>query len=143
MTSYVVDLDVMTLGYQERSEFAFYDGVLNGNRAIVSSMTLAEVLYGMAARGWGERRWDEFRHYIVTRHVVFDTPRPLCAVWASVCCQARMHDRLLTNADVWVAATAIYLDVPMLTHNPSGFDFLDQLKLISNAPGWDHRNEET
>ena len=31
MTSYVVDLDVMTLGYQERSEFAFYDGVLNGN----------------------------------------------------------------------------------------------------------------
>ena len=81
--------------------------------------------------------------YIVTRHVVFDAPRPLCAVWASVCCQARMQDRFLTNADAWVAATAIYLDVPLLTHKPSSFDFLDQLQLISNAPGCERKAQET
>ncbi len=62
MTSYVVDADVLTLGYEVVPEFEFYDRILSGHRAIVSFMTLAEVLHATAARGWGERRWDEFRH---------------------------------------------------------------------------------
>ncbi len=134
MTTYVVDIDVVSYGYRDSPAFEFYDHHLSGHRAIVSFVTYAELLYGAASRGWGERRWDEFRHYILTRHVVFDAPRPLCMVWASVCCQAKVKGRVLNHADAWVAATAVYLDVPLLTHNPRDFESVDDLQLISNSP---------
>ena len=44
MTTYVVDIDVVSYGYRDSSEFEFYDRHLNGHRAIVSFVTYAELL---------------------------------------------------------------------------------------------------
>lgn len=134
MTDIVVDTDVVSYGYRGSPEFAFYEQHLVGNRAIVSFMTYAELLYGAASRGWGERRWEELRRYVLQRHVVYDSPMSLCAIWASLLCQSRSKGRVLHHADAWVAATAIYLNVPLLTNNRRDFDYLEGLQVISNAP---------
>ena len=134
MNDVVVDTDVVSYGYRASPEFASYEQHLIGNRATVSFMTYAELLYGAASRGWGERRWEELRRYLLQRHIVFDSPMILCAIWSSLMCQARKKGRVLHHADAWVASTAVYLDAPLLTNNRRDFEYLDGLQLISYAP---------
>lgn len=134
MSDLVVDTDVVSYGYRSSPEFAFYEPHLKGNRAIVSFMTYAELLYGAALRGWGERRWEELRRYLLSNHTIFDTPMSLCVIWSSLMCQARKQGRVLHHADAWVAATAVYLNVPLLSNNRRDFEYLEGLQLISNTP---------
>lgn len=39
----------------------------------------------------------------------------------------------MSENDVWIAATARALDIPLVTHNHHNFDFLNHLTLISEG----------
>ncbi|MBI3965795.1 MAG: PIN domain-containing protein [Chloroflexi bacterium] len=43
--------------------------------------------------------------------------RQLCRIWAEVADQGRRNGRPIHVADAWIAATAIALGVPLVTHN--------------------------
>jgi tRNA(fMet)-specific endonuclease VapC len=46
---------------------------------------------------------------------------------------ARRNGRPISAADAWVAATALHLDVPLVTHNKSDFLGVDLLTVISES----------
>ncbi|MGH9932211.1 MAG: type II toxin-antitoxin system VapC family toxin, partial [Pyrinomonadaceae bacterium] len=41
----------------------------------------------------------------------------MCDSWAQAMTSARLRGRPIAPADAWVAATALLLDIPLVTHN--------------------------
>lgn len=53
MPDLVVDTDVLSFGFRQEPIFVDrYGPAIEGSRAIVSFMTVAELAYGMLQRGW-------------------------------------------------------------------------------------------
>jgi tRNA(fMet)-specific endonuclease VapC len=65
------------------------------------------------------------------RYVVHSVSALLCRKWAEVVDGARRQGRPIATADAWIAATAVLLDAPLLTHNARDFNNIPDLTLIS------------
>lgn len=57
----------------------------------------------------------------------------LCGIWAQVTGDGRRTGRNIACADAWIAATAIALGCPLLTHNPSDFRGVAGLTVVSSS----------
>jgi predicted nucleic acid-binding protein len=58
----------------------------------------------------------------------------LCRQWARLIAAVKRAGRPLPFADSWIAATALHLDLPLVTHNPHDFQDIPGLAVISEAP---------
>jgi predicted nucleic acid-binding protein len=56
----------------------------------------------------------------------------VCRLWAEVVTGARRNGRPISDADAWQAATALFLDAPLITHNPDDFAGVPRLVVISD-----------
>ena len=57
----------------------------------------------------------------------------MCDRWAQAINSARIHGRPIAPADTWIAATALLLDVPLVTHNGAHYTGIDGLRVISEG----------
>jgi len=57
----------------------------------------------------------------------------MCDWWAQAINSARLRGRPIAPADAWIAATALLLDVPLVTHNGAHYTGIDGLRVISEA----------
>jgi predicted nucleic acid-binding protein len=64
---------------------------------------------------------------------VYYADEALCRLWGEVWTRARRNGRPIQVADGWIAATALALDVPLLTHKPADFIGVDGLTVLSAA----------
>lgn len=126
----VVDTDVASFLFKKDTRATLYLPHLSGHMLVISFQTLAELELWASAAGWGERRRDQLAAYL-RRYLVEDSSHPLCRRWAEVIDDARRRGRPIATADAWVAATALLLDVPLVTHNESHFSSLPGLRVIS------------
>jgi len=55
----------------------------------------------------------------------------LCTVWARIRADARAAGRALSPQDAWIAATALALDVPLVTNNLRDYEQVQNLRLLS------------
>jgi tRNA(fMet)-specific endonuclease VapC len=95
-------------------------------------MSLAELRRWALERNWGEKRRQELEAYL-TRYLILHSDDLMCDRWARAINSARLHGRPITPADAWIAATALLLDVPLVTHNGAHYTGIDGLRLISEA----------
>ena len=70
--------------------------------------------------------------------VVLDTDvvpssRNLVLKWAEVMAAARWAGRRLETADVWIAATAMLYEAPLITHNANDYLGVPGLRLLTEA----------
>ena len=97
---------------------------------VLSFMTLGELELWTQRRSWGavrRKRLGKFLENFSIRH----SDEPLCKTWASIRHQAFLAGSPVDVADAWIAATAVYLDVPLVTHNRRHFDKIEGLELLS------------
>lgn len=99
----------------------------------LSFATAAELLY-TARRAKNPTRtlayWRErFRYY----EVLFPDVET-CEIWAQITadCARRGHPK--QDNDLWIAATALRHDIPLVTHNRRDFEDVVGLTVISEAP---------
>jgi len=93
-------------------------------------MTLAELARWALERAWGlERKRELGRH--LTHYTVLPASRELCLSWAEVCFAAKKKGRPIQTADAWIAASALYYQVPLITNNQRDYSMVDGLVLIS------------
>jgi predicted nucleic acid-binding protein len=99
---------------------ARYRPVLEGRPAIISFVTVAELGYGARLARWGPERLRRLEYEITRAEVVWPGPN-LADAYASLrmwCVRAghglgqKEHE-----ADRWVAATAVWLQVPLVAHD--------------------------
>ncbi|MGH9967336.1 MAG: PIN domain-containing protein [Pyrinomonadaceae bacterium] len=53
----------------------------------------------------------------LTRYLVLHSDDQMCDRWAQAMHSARLRGRAIAPADEWIAATALLLDIPLVTHN--------------------------
>lgn len=117
----VVDTDVFSARLIPNSLLAqLYEPLLIGRDEFVSFQTVAELRFGAMLRGWGSARMRRLEAAIRSAETVYpgeDLIRTYAQV--RVACERighPLHQRE-HDADRWIAATAIRLDIPLVSND--------------------------
>ncbi len=116
MVSYIYHNNPIARPYLER---------MIGHHALISFQTYEELLYGVLRGRWGQRRIDELFEYVDATYDIVESDLSLAKTCADLRADCRHRGRRLDTADAWIAATAILLNCPLLSHdrdfgNPPG-----------------------
>ena len=115
----VVDTNVFSARLRTRANrlTALYDPIITGRRWLISFQTLMEVESGALRAGWGPARRARLATLIADAEVVWPgTALTETCVALRVQCWNAGHAlaQRIHNADLWIAATAIHLGLPLV-----------------------------
>ncbi len=131
----VVDTDAVSFLFRGDSRMQFYMPHVLNHRSIISFMTVAELEFGVLRANWGKSRRKALADFVRQHFIIFNQTTDLCNVWAQLRVEAERKGRHLSSSDAWIAATAVLLEVPLLTHNHKDYESLESLHLISANEG--------
>lgn len=97
-----------------------YRPLLTGRRFLISFQTLAEIQFGLRRRDWGPVRIGRAQAHIERAQVVWPGPALLATyVDLRVTCAHAGHALAQQghDADRWIAATAIHMGIPLVSHD--------------------------
>ena len=57
----------------------------------------------------------------------------ICRLWGEVTAHAALAGSPMPGTDAWNAATALYLEVPLVTHNPRNYQGAPDLTIITES----------
>lgn len=126
----VVDTDVASFIFKNDTRKNLYDPHLAGQFMFMSFMTLAELRKWSLTANWGAKKKALFDIYLRRYSIIHSTPE-LCQIWAEVLNNACRIGKSITVGDGWIAATALFFDVPVVTHNAKDFQNINGLTVIS------------
>jgi|SRR5580700_1755630 predicted nucleic acid-binding protein len=132
-TPVVVDTDVVSFLFKAHPLAPAYQAILAGRPLLVSLVTVAEVEYGMEAKGWGAGRRDLMRRFL-SRFTTLLPDDETARIWARIKSGCEKKGRPMTFADAWIAAAALQLDVPLATHNAGDYEAVDNLVILTAVP---------
>ena len=124
----VLDSNVTSYIFRGSPEAAYYQEQIEGERAVISFQTLEEIWFGAYNRGWGERKRAELTEFLQQYEVIFPNAQ-LADICSRLRAERRSTGREMQVADAWIAATALYLDCPLASHD-GDFDGIPNLHLI-------------
>jgi len=94
---------------------------------------VAEVQFGAAYASWGERRLKQLEAALKVYVIAPYNPQ-MAKLWGHLKAQARRAGHPLGvndhSNDLWIAATAIFHDAPLVTNNHRHFEGLAGLRLL-------------
>ncbi len=122
MTAVVVDTGVFSAGLSRRRNdlVAAYAEHLQGRVLVIAPQTVAEMRFGALAARWGAGRIAELeRRVALARIAVIDDALIWTHARLRVDCRAAGHALAQPThaADLWVAATAVHLGIPLVSHD--------------------------
>jgi len=125
----VIDTDVFGADLVPGSKLsAAYEPIIVGRPAFISFQTVAELRFGALRRNWGAARMSRLEARIASAQVVYPGP-DLVAVYAQLRVECERVGHALSqrdhDADRWIAATALRLDVPLVSND----------RIFNNVPG--------
>ncbi|MBI5154756.1 type II toxin-antitoxin system VapC family toxin, partial [Candidatus Poribacteria bacterium] len=85
-------------------------------------------------RDWGIQRRSQLEVHLA-QYSIYQSNRNLCERWAEVMEIGRKTGRPISCADAWIAATALELECPLITHNAKDFTMIPALEIRSANPG--------
>ncbi len=129
----LVDTNIISYQHNKHSFWNAYQPHLSDSVLLTAAQCVAELRFGAFRRNWGVARVASLEQMIGLYKVVYPNDA-ICTTWAKIRANAEAIGRHLENNDAWIAATALTLDVPLVTHNKKHFDFLEQLNIISENP---------
>ena len=93
-------------------------------------MTYAELRGWQLNRGWGSNHISKL-DLALKRYSIQNSTALICETWAEIIFESRTTGRTIAHPDAWIAATAISLDIPLISHNSSHFINIKKLNLIT------------
>lgn len=130
MNRVLVDTNILSYRFKRHSLAYKYDQHIVGKQAFIAAQTVAEMRFGALNDNWGQKRKSSLEAFLAQ----FTTLYPndvICTLWAEVSDIGFRLGRPINAADAWIAATALALGAPLVTHNAKDFDFIPQLEIIS------------
>jgi len=131
-TPVVVDTDVVSFLFKSHSLAPAYQAILAGRPLAVSLVTLAKIEYGMEVKNWGVSR-RELMHRFLARFTPLAPDTETARLWVRIKSGCEKKGRPIAFADAWIAAAALQLSVPLVSHNISHYGAVENL-IILTAP---------
>jgi len=128
----VLDTDIISYLYKRDTRADLYRQHLNDPPFIISFMSLGELRRWTLERNWGGSRRQELEEYL-SRYFVIHSEDQICTRWAEAMSTAQSNGRPIAASDAWIAATALFLDVPLVTHNVRHYTGVSGLRVISEG----------
>lgn len=121
-TTVVVDTNVFSAELLRATNYLvqLYQPLLAGRRFLISFQTVAEIRFGARRREWGAARMARLVEQLGRAEVVWPGPALLATyVDLRVDCERVGHalGQPDHDSDRWIAATALHLDVPLVSHD--------------------------
>lgn len=127
----VIDTDVYGAELTGAGLAVRYQPLIVGRPAFISFQTEAELRFGALLRGWGRARMLRLEARIAAAETVHSGPE-LIATYARLRADCQRVGHALAqrdhDADRWVAATAIRLEIPLVS-NDGIFDDVPSLRV--------------
>ena len=96
--------------------FTPYQHLLGDYFPVLCFQTVAELRQGAMLARWGTPRQNDLKMFLANFEISTYSDQ-LATHWAEVMVDARSAGRRLEAGDAWIAATARYLNAPLLTHD--------------------------
>lgn len=125
----LVDTDVFSYLWQNRPEAADYRHLVEGRILALSFTSIAEAYYGAFRRRWGQRKLEELEAGL-RPYVVLPYNRDIAVTWARVRAAVEERGMPMASNDLWIAATGVSYDVPLITNNRRHFEQIPELELL-------------
>lgn len=126
----VIDTDVFSYFLKDDTRADLYKKHTNNQFLIVSFMTIAELEKWSLRAVWGARMRNKLEKTLA-RYYVQNTTREICRLWAQISDEGRRTGKNIDASDAWIAATALYFNSPLVTHNRTDFQSVNGLQIIS------------
>jgi len=126
----LLDTDILSFLFnQDPVRVPRYEPHLDGRVLYASFVSVAEMRFGARLRGWGPARRARLDLFLEEYSVVESTPE-IGAMWAQIRADARHAGRTIERQDAWVAAVAVSLGLPLVTHNAAHFAHVPLLRIL-------------
>jgi len=133
----VVDTDIFIWLTRGKKQAVPYAPLVTGKRMVLSFATVAELWLGAHTQKYGAASKTKLEGDIGLAVVVPPT-NGLTHEWARLTAQARSTGHPLGQKaqahDAWIAATARFFEIPLLTGNLAHFQGVDGLQLVPLPP---------
>lgn len=134
MTSYIiVDTDVFSCLWQGRAVPHSFTEALRTVTPVLSFVTVAEVEFGARNANWGRRRREQLQA-AMRPYVIAPYSQEMATLWGELKYEARKKGLALGQPehsnDLWICATAVHYDAPLMTNNTKHFASIPDLRLI-------------
>jgi predicted nucleic acid-binding protein len=126
----VVDTNVVSYIWKGDTRGTLYTPHLKGRQWIIAAQTFAELEAWPLKNGWGARRHEALRAYL-SNYTFAEVDKAICLQWAKGQVNAKLTGRPITEADAWIAATALAFAVPLVIHNHADFKNVPGLTVIT------------
>lgn len=130
----LVDTDVLSFLFKGSPSSIPYRQALAGTSLIVSFQTFAELSYWTLKRNWGQARIRQLADFLRGVQVVHTSPK-LASRWAAVRHLVERQGQVIAIGDAWIAATALELNLPLVTHNARDYRVVAGLRVLSAQDG--------
>jgi predicted nucleic acid-binding protein len=131
MANRLLDTNIVSYLLRGHPLAAHYRRHLVGHVLVVSFMTIAELYEGAKRASWGQSRWASL-HALLSRMFIVQSGDLLCHRFADV--RAMRRSQPISVADAWIAATALAHGIDLVTHNPTDFQSIAGLSIITESP---------
>lgn len=129
MSIQVVDTNIVSFFMREDSSLAEnYRPLMKGNDLVISFMTVAELYEGAYQAKWGAKRFLRMVRVMDYYEIIYSSLE-MSRRWGEIRFQRRQQP--ISGEDAWIAATALLLDAPLVTHNPKDFRGIRGLQVLT------------
>jgi predicted nucleic acid-binding protein len=125
-------MDVASFLFKRDTRALLYRPHLVNRAWVLSFMSVAELRLWALKRSWGRTLRARLTRHL-RRYLIRQSDAVLCQRWATVVHARRRIGRPLGTADAWIAATALQLGVPLVTHNVADYHGVSGLTVLTEG----------
>ncbi|MDD9884543.1 MAG: type II toxin-antitoxin system VapC family toxin [Gammaproteobacteria bacterium] len=100
----------------------------------IAFITVGEMYFGAEKNQWGEKRRKELET-VLRNYVVIPYDHQIARCYGRVLVERKKQGKLVEPNDAWVAACAVWHNVPLVTHNAKHFKNISGLQMITEHIG--------
>jgi predicted nucleic acid-binding protein len=135
----VVDTDVASFIHDGCERGVAFSKLIAGSCAGITLLAISEFRAGVVQNNWGPRRIASLDAFL-KRYLLIEGSSEIANVAGGVQACCRLVGRAMSWPDAWAAATALWLDVPLVAHDWD-LEGIPGLQVLTIHQNWQVREE--
>jgi predicted nucleic acid-binding protein len=135
----VADSVVVSYIYRRNTLGHAYSDLIGTRRTGITQLSVAESRLGVVHANWGEPRVAHLDAFL-SRFFLLDPSPEIANVCGGLLGRCKQIGRAVSWPDAWAAATALWLDVPFVTHDRD-LEKVPGLRVLTVHSNWQVREE--